>query len=138
MVFWQRLFGGSTQVAYVMVLALGCSCSQRPAAVADISPDCRTAEANARILRVVGQVIPEDVEAIKGVVATISKDPVVMIQSPPGSEKMLAKYGRGVVEVRTLGSWSCDVSSGESLFVVREGGTWRVINERYIWNSIID
>ncbi len=98
MIFWQRLFGGSAQVAYVMVLALGCGYSQRPATVADISPDCRTAEANARILRVVGQVIPEDVEAIKGVIATTSKDPVVMIQTPPGSEKVLAKYGRGVVD----------------------------------------
>ena len=138
MMLWQRLFGGSIQVAYVMVLALGCSYSQRPATEADISPDCRTAEANARILRIVGQVIPEDVEAIKGAIASISKDPLVMIQTPPGSEKVLAKYGRGVVEVRTLGSWSCDVSSGELLFVVREGGTWRVINERYIWSSIID
>ena len=144
--FCQRLFGGSARAAFVMVLALGCH-SPRLAAVADISqpqeetvdsPECRAAEADARILRVMGEVAPKDVEAIKGVVAAISNAPVVMIRTPPGFEKVLAKYGPGVVEVKTLASWSCQYSSGERLFVVREGGTWRATNEMYVWNAIID
>jgi hypothetical protein len=145
--FWQRLFGGSARAAFVMMLALGCGHSQRPAAISDISqpqektfdsPECRAAEADARILRVVGEMAPKDVEAIKGVVAAISNDPVVMIRTPPGFEKVLAKYGPGVVEVKALASWSCESSSGELLFVVRESGTWRVINESYKWDVIVD
>jgi hypothetical protein len=124
--FWQSLFGGSASVAYVMVLALGCSHSQGPAAVADFSPECRAAEADARILRVEGQMTPEDVEAI-------------MIQTDPqGFETVQANYGPGIVKVETLASWSCLSSSGEQFFLVREGSTWRALKESYVWTSIIN
>jgi hypothetical protein len=97
---------------------------------------CRKKEIDAHRLRVIGEVAPPDVDAIRAEIARVSPDLVVMVRTePPGFEDLKTKYGRGLIEVETLKSWSCLSSEGESLFAVHRAGRWQVVEERYEWTA---